>query len=236
MRKLKTSLRKIRRITGKCHSIFVSSSSVESSAAGFVASSLVACIVPNYTIVYTCSTVMASPIESILKKVVEGDEKAFAQLYNKYRKPTLRFCTSILKDEDEAENMLHEVFIKIWERRAQINPERNFHSYLFTCLRNMAFDYLKEMDKNHQLRQQYLERMESYREDDREEEEKQLARLRQAVNGLSEKRKRILLLSVHEGRSYQEIAEMLRISKNTVKNQLVKAKHLLRERMSVQAV
>ena len=179
---------------------------------------------------------MASPIESILKKVVEGDEKAFAQLYNKYRKPPLRFCTSILKDEDEAENMLHEVFIKIWERRAQINPERNFHSYLFTCLRNMAFDYLKEMDKNHQLRQQYLERMESYREDDREEEEKQLARLRQAVNGLSEKRKRILLLSVHEGRSYQEIAEMLRISKNTVKNQLVKAKHLLRERMSVQAV
>ena len=51
------------------------------------------------------------------------------------------------------------------------------------------------------------------------------------VARLSEKRKKIILLNIYEGKSYQEIAEMMKISKNTVKNQLVKAKQILREQL-----
>nr|WP_293834967.1 RNA polymerase sigma-70 factor [uncultured Arsenicibacter sp.] len=179
---------------------------------------------------------MALLHEQILRDVIQGDQVAFAKLYNHYRTPALKFCTSILKDEEEAENMVHEVFIKLWERRSQINPELNFNSYLFTCMRNMAFDYLKKMEKNEWLKQQYMERMTNAREEDAEILETRLQHLQTAVGSLSVKRRQILKMTVEEGMSYQEIAEMLNISKNTVKNQLVKAKQFLREKMDVATV
>ena len=179
---------------------------------------------------------MAFLHEQILREVIQGDQVAFAKLYNHYRTPALKFCTSILKDEEEAENMLHEVFIKIWERRIQINPELNFNSYLFTCMRNMAFDYLKKMEKNEWLKQQYMDRIEAIREEDADVLETQIHHLQVAVGSLSVKRRQILKMTIEEGMSYQEIAELLHISKNTVKNQLVKAKQFLRDKMEVTAV
>ncbi|WP_428656364.1 RNA polymerase sigma factor [Runella sp.] len=179
---------------------------------------------------------MACISEYTLRKVIQGDQTAFAELYNHYKTPAIKFCVSLVKDEEEAENMLHEVFIKIWEKRTQINPELNFNSYLFTCLRNLAFDYFKKMEKSHFIRQQYMERMEDRHSDEIETEEAKIVRLRTAIDSLSEKRKIILKLNVEEGKSYQEIAELMRISKNTVKNQLVKAKQFLRERVDMAAV
>ncbi|MCE7067777.1 RNA polymerase sigma factor [Dyadobacter sp. CY326] len=175
---------------------------------------------------------MASyPDESTLIKVTQGDEQAFAELYNYYKTPALRFTTSLLKDEEEAENMVQDVFIKIWVKREQIKPEYNFNSYLFTCLRNMAFDHFKKVEKSELLRKNYMEAMKVVEEDEREESERRINLVVNAVESLSVKRRQILRLNIEEGKSYQEIAEFLRISKNTVKNQLVKAKQILREKV-----
>ncbi|GAB4050213.1 RNA polymerase sigma factor [Spirosoma litoris] len=176
---------------------------------------------------------MACLTETVIYQAIQGDRAAFAKVYQHYRTPALKFSLSLLKDKEEAENMVHDVFIKIWEKRALINPELNFSSYLFTCLRNMIFDYLKQLEKSQLLRQRYMERMERTTEDDQDELETRYIALHKAINALSEKRKLILLLNVEGGKSYQEIAESLRISKNTVKNQLVKAKQLLRDRVDI---
>ncbi|GAB3704713.1 RNA polymerase sigma-70 factor [Spirosoma flavus] len=170
-------------------------------------------------------------LESILHQVVQGDQTAFAKLYRHYRTPALKFCVSLLKDTEDAENMVHDVFIKIWERRATINPSLNFNSYLFTCLRNLAFDHLKQLEKSQLLKQRYVERMQVMHSEHPDEEEARIQLLQVAISSLSEKRKLILRMNVEDGKSYQEIAELLRISKNTVKNQLVKAKQLLREKV-----
>ncbi len=174
---------------------------------------------------------MASVNELTIRKMILGDLSAYTEIYNFYRIPALKFCYSLIKDEEEAENLMQDVFIKIWAKREQINPELNFHSFLFTCLRNMAFDYLKKMEKNQVLRKHYMERMDILNAEDVDQKETQLVKLQEAVDGLSKKRKEILELNIREGKSYQEIADMLRISKNTVKNQLVKAKQYLREHM-----
>ena len=174
---------------------------------------------------------MAHPDENTLRKVTEGDESAFAELYNYYKAPALRFSISLLKDEEEAENMIQDVFVKIWIKRAHIKPDHNFSSYLFTCLRNMAFDHFKKLEKSEQLRKQFMEVIISSAEDEREEKERRICLVQTAVESLSIKRKLILKLNIEEGKSYQEIAEFLRISKNTVKNQLVKAKQILREKV-----
>lgn len=179
---------------------------------------------------------MAYSLPILLRAIIQGDQVAFGKLYRHYRTPALKFCVALLKDQAEAENMVHDVFIKIWEKRALINPDLNFNSYLFTCLRNMAFDYLKQVEKSQLMRQRYLERMEQVQAEEVEERESRFKVLHTAIDSLSEKRKMILLLNVEGGKSYQEIAELLRISKNTVKNQLVKAKQLLREKMDVALV
>ena len=171
------------------------------------------------------------PTESILRNVVHGDQTAFATLYRHYRTPALKFCQYLVKDQEEAENMVHDVFIKIWERRAFINPDLNFGAYLFTCLRNLSFDYLKQVEKSQLLKQRYMEQMQMAHEDNPDDEEARFIILQQAINSLSKKRKLILLLNIDGGKSYQEIAELLRISKNTVKNQLVRAKQLLRAKI-----
>ncbi len=174
---------------------------------------------------------MICPDENTLRKFTQGDEEAFSKIYNFYKTPALRFSISLLKDEEEAENLTQELFLKIWIRREQIKPEQNFTSFLFTCLRNMAFDYFKKMEKNQQMRMNYLDMMDVQSEDEKEETERRISHVQTAVETLSTKRKQILKLNIEEGKSYQEIAEFLRISKNTVKNQLVKAKQLLREKV-----
>lgn len=177
---------------------------------------------------------MNQPSEPLLRSVVDGNQEAFAELYNYYRTPALKFCIALLKDQEEAENALHEVFIKIWEKRAHIKPDLNFNSYLFTCLRNFVFDHFKRMEKDQRLRELYMDRMEcgtGLDEAQRSDERDQF--VQNVIARLSEKRKKIILLNVYEGKSYQEIAEMMKISKNTVKNQLVKAKQILREQLVV---
>jgi RNA polymerase sigma-70 factor (family 1) len=157
------------------------------------------------------------------------------ELYEYYREPGIRFVTSIVKDKEEAENMLQEVFIKLWTRRDQINPELNFKAYFFTCLKNMAFDYLKKMDKNQQMKTQYLVTIKNNNDVDSDIEEVKLNHLMTAMSTLPKKRKMILELIVEEGKSYQEIAEIMSISKNTVKNQLVKAKKFLKSSIKIAA-
>jgi RNA polymerase sigma-70 factor (family 1) len=172
---------------------------------------------------------METPDKNVFERFRNGDEKAFGLVYNHYREAVIRFCTSIVKDEQEAENLYHEVLIKIWRKRTAINPDRNFTYYLFTAVRNQVFDYLKEVKRNEALKERFWEKIVEYQEDNKEEKEEQLSRLESLVASLSPKRREIINLNFAEGKSYDEIADELSISKNTVKNQLVKAKQLLRK-------
>ena len=171
--------------------------------------------------------------KELLERVKGGEQTAFEELYRTYRVPALRFCNSILKDVEEAENVIQDVFIKIWNRKETINPDLNFTSYLFTIIKNRVFDILKEIKKSDTLKEKYWENVLQYQAVDSEILEERLAKVKEAVEGLSEKRKKIIKLNYEEGKSYEEIAQQLNISKNTVKNQLVKAKQVIRKQLKV---
>ena len=171
--------------------------------------------------------------KELLVRLKNGNNCAFEELYIGYKEPALRFCNSILKDLEESENIIQEVFIKIWNRRNTINPELNFTSYLFTIIKNRVFDHLKEIKKNEFLRERYWEKVLEYKEDENEVKEERFAKVKVAVDNLSVKRKEIIKLNYEEGKSYEEIANQLNISKNTVKNQLVKAKQVIRRQLDI---
>jgi len=174
--------------------------------------------------------------KSLLERLRNGECNAFDELYESYRIPALRFCNSILKDTEESENIIQDVFIKIWNRKNTINPELNFTSYLFTIIKNRVFDHLKEVKKNDVLKDKYWEKIVESQVLDNEVQEERFAKVKEAVDGLSEKRKKIIQLNYEEGKSYEEIAQQLNISKNTVKNQLVKAKQVIRKQLKVASI
>jgi RNA polymerase sigma-70 factor (family 1) len=169
--------------------------------------------------------------KEILYRVIQGDELAFNELYTQYREPAIRFSNSILKDIEESENLVQETFIKVWERRSSINPDLNFTSYLFTIIRNRVFDYLKEVKRNDFMKERYWQNIVSYQQVDSELKEERIEKVKGALEDLTEKRRKIIQLNYEEGKSYEEIALIMNISKNTVKNQLVKAKQILRRQL-----
>ena len=171
--------------------------------------------------------------KEVLEKFREGDEKAFGVIYNHYKVPVTRFCISIIKDDHEAENLYHEVIMKIWKRRESINPNLNFTFYVFAAIKNQIFDYLKEVKRNEALKEKFWERIVALQDDNKEEKEEQLVELESLISALSPKRREIIQLNFSEGKSYEEIAGKLMISKNTVKNQLVKAKQIIRKRIEL---
>lgn len=160
-----------------------------------------------------------------------GDNRAFEKIYQYYRVPVVRFSVSIIKDEQEAENIYHEVFLKILKNRKNIKPELNFNSYVFTAVKNEIFDYLKALNRNNCLKERFWERLHQMENDCDSEKEDNLNKLENIIKSLSPKRRQILEMNYFEKKSYNEIADILMISKNTVKNQLVKAKYIIRKEM-----
>lgn len=174
---------------------------------------------------------MNQPDRLLLENFRKGERHALDQIYEYYRIPVIRFTMSIVKDEQEAENIYHEVFIKLLKRKADIKPELNFNSYVFTAVRNEIFDFLKAVKKDQAFKEKYWERIQLQSIGEEDNKEEVLSKLEMVVQGLSPKRRKILEMNYFEQKSYIEIAEALSISKNTVKNQLVKAKFLIRREM-----
>ncbi|MDQ1089817.1 sigma-70 family RNA polymerase sigma factor [Siphonobacter sp. SORGH_AS_1065] len=162
-------------------------------------------------------------------RAASGEAFVFSSLYQHYYHSALKFCLDLIKDRAEAENIIHDVFMKMWIKRASLKAELNLKSYLFTSVKNLTLDRLKEIHKSDLLQKQFLfvEAIEM----PEEEEDGSIQGLRDALDTLSEKRKQILFLNIQEKKSYQEIANDLGISKNTVKNHLIVSKKIIRDRM-----
>lgn len=174
---------------------------------------------------------MDQPDKLLLESFKRGDSDALDRIYEYYRIPVIRFAVSVVKDEQEAENIYHEVFIKLLKRKEDIKPELNFNSYVFTAVRNEVFDFLKAVKKDNAFKERYWDRIQAHRFEDEGDKEEVLGKLEKIVQMLSPKRRKILEMNYFEQKSYIEIAEALSISKNTVKNQLVKAKYIIRREM-----
>ncbi|SEN13837.1 RNA polymerase sigma-70 factor, ECF subfamily [bacterium A37T11] len=169
--------------------------------------------------------------EKELNKLIQGEHKAFNTLYILYKPHALRFAIHILHNEEEAEDIVHDLFAKIWEGRNKIKSNFNFKSFLFTCLRNIIIDHIKHKKRHQSVINNYdIEVLPD--NEPIEDKEYRYNNVRLAVKALTSKRKDIVCQCLVYGKSYQEVAALNSISKNTVKNQLVKAKKLIRDQLT----
>ncbi len=170
----------------------------------------------------------------LLQGLVEGDSLAFRQIYEDYQGRIFLFAYRLTKSKAAAEEIVQEVFVKLWERREKLNVEKNFSAYILTITKNLVLDGLRRAALDKKAQRQIYAHMQALRSSPAEQMvQKELERLhRQAINSLSPQRRRVYLLSREEELSYEQIAARLGISRNTVRNIMSEALQGIREYIS----
>lgn len=163
--------------------------------------------------------------KALLLNVQQGDVKAFECVYTMYSARLYGGMLKLVKSANVAEELLQEVFQRVWEYRASINPEKPFGAYLFTIAKHLVYDYFNEVSR-HQLIDEYIKRK------SREsviatpcalEEKETVLLLNEAIQQLPPQRKLIYTLCKMEGKSYEDVSKKLGISVSTISDHIVKA-------------
>lgn len=172
----------------------------------------------------------------LFEKIKIGDEKAFERLFRKYYSSLLRFSWGFVKSEAIAEEIIQEIFTKIWERRKTLTINRSLKSYLFRAVQNESLDYLKHQKI---VREWDQEKKAMHKEKPKADLLNKdlhykllLAEVEKAIKSLPERRRLIFILSRYQDMTYKEIAELLDISVNTVETQISRALTTLRDNFS----
>ncbi|OOG77133.1 RNA polymerase sigma factor [Algoriphagus sp. A40] len=169
---------------------------------------------------------------TIFEAFRNGEKQAIEAVYSFYKAPVMRFIVSMVKDSIDSESIFHEVIMKVIRRREKLSADDGINAYVFTIAKNEVIDYFKKLKKDRErIEDYYKNRIDSQNVMSAADEEEVFTNLEGALDGLSVQRKKVIELSYFQNLSYQEIAEKLMISKNTVKNHLIKAKIMLREQL-----
>lgn len=156
------------------------------------------------------------------KKLKSGNINAFETVFNLYKLPIYQFVLSHTKTIEVSEEITQEVFVRLWENRKKIDPEKNLKSYIYTIAKNLTLSYLREVTKEHSLKEELWNKIGIVRADPENDmifEEYQFF-FEEILNNLPQKKREIYILSKVEGKSNEEIASQLGITKKTVKNNL----------------
>ncbi|GAA4323079.1 RNA polymerase sigma-70 factor [Mucilaginibacter gynuensis] len=160
-----------------------------------------------------------------LKKLLDGDERAFDYFYDLYSLPIYRKLLKMTKVEFIAEELLQNVFIKIWEKRHLINPEKGLKAYLYHIAQNLVYDFYRNLAREDELMEAVSYATNAITEDTAEKlifkETNQLLEI--AIEQLPEQQKLVFRLCKQEGKSYEEVSELLGISTSTINGHIVKA-------------
>jgi RNA polymerase sigma-70 factor (ECF subfamily) len=173
------------------------------------------------------------PEKELLNRISQGDEAAFTEIFHHYSQHIWQFVLKKTKSETIAEEIVQEVFLKLWVKKETATDIDDLPSYLYTMATNKTYDYFKKVAGDsrklenlwHQVQQAKVANPVEETIDFRESMEM----VNQAIEQLPPQRKKIYLLNRMEGLSYEEIAQQLNISKSTVSNQLVEATKFIRE-------
>jgi RNA polymerase sigma-70 factor (ECF subfamily) len=165
----------------------------------------------------------------LLSQLKEGDEEAFAKLFNHYKLNIYNVALKFLKSNVLAEEIVQDVFLKVWLKRNEMGDIKDFNAYLFIMARNFIFDRIKKMA--YETTAQTDLKDEPFFVDDtehlvRHHQCEQL--LQQAIELLPPQQKEVYHLAKVDGLSHQDISQKMQLSKHTVKKHMATALKAIR--------
>ncbi|MFC5412605.1 RNA polymerase sigma factor [Larkinella bovis] len=167
--------------------------------------------------------------------IAQDDVQAFAEIYQRYKGILYRHAYRMLNDQEEAKDVLQDLFTTFWTRRKEISVKGSLSSYLYSALRNRIFDLIAHK----QVEQKYIQSLAHFMEageciTDQQVREKELSALiEKEILLLPPRMREVFELSRKHNLSYKEIADELNISDKTVKKQVNNALTILREKIDI---
>lgn len=162
-----------------------------------------------------------------------ADNKFFEKIFREYFVSLSYYALKLVSDHDTAKDIVHQVFINIWEKRDNISMDRPLRSYLYTSVHNRCLNFIRDREKfaEHNAGETDLSSVAGVDDTDSMEKEETRARIAQAIAGLPDRCREVFRLSRFENKKYAEIAAILNISVKTVEAQMSKALGILRDEL-----
>lgn len=160
------------------------------------------------------------------------NQASFEQLFKTHFVHLCNFAYQYTNDTDAAKDITQKVFIRLWENRAQMDPQKSLKSYLFTSVRNRSLNYIRDQKKyrSYVLDVEIGEVDIALEEDDLAVEELQ-KKIEAALSQLPEKARQVFEMSRFQQMKYKDIAEELDISVKTVEAHMSRALKGLKEHL-----
>ena len=169
--------------------------------------------------------------KELLLLLKQGHEAAFEKIYELYSSRLFGNIYKMVKSESVAQEILQEVFIKVWNNRIGIDPQRSFRSYIFRIAENNVYDFFRNVSRIKKMQSHILVITTEYYEHIEElllrKEDNVI--LYKAISSLSPQRQLVFRLCKLEGKSYAEVSRELGISVSTISDHIVKANKAIRE-------
>jgi len=177
----------------------------------------------------------ATEEKELIRQLKKGDLFAYDTIYRKYSTKLLYFTLGYVKVQEDAEEIVQEVFLILWRNHKQLDEGLSFNSYLFTITYNAIRKSFRKQGREKKYLDGYLQGFDEKDIDTLSQIEFKdlLTEVSEIVETFPERRKEIFRLSREQHLSNQEIAEKLNISKKTVENNITEALRILREKMNV---
>ncbi|MFW5822480.1 MAG: RNA polymerase sigma-70 factor [Tangfeifania sp.] len=176
---------------------------------------------------------MAGQEEHILfEKIKKGNEKAFERLFCTYYSHLCLFAEHFVRNQAEAEEIVQDVFVRLWENRKRIAIATSVRNYLFRSVKNRCLNFIQHKKIETRYAEKFLKEAEQSTTDDTGFiESGLLSKIEESIKSMPEKRQEIFRLSREEGLKYREIAEKLNISIKTVETHMGLAIKTLRNKL-----
>ena len=163
----------------------------------------------------------------------DGSQLAYTAIYARYHSSLYLFAYSRLGNREEAKDIIHELFLSLWEKRSSIVLTQNLRVYLYTAVRNRILDLIKHQ----KVSARYIESLQHFMDTQQSEVEEQLLladlpeKIELAIQSLPDKMRRVFELSRKVNFTRKEIAQELGLSEQTVKSHIHHALKLLKRKL-----
>ncbi|HWK04678.1 MAG TPA: sigma-70 family RNA polymerase sigma factor [Puia sp.] len=168
--------------------------------------------------------------KELLRRLAEGDEVAFSQIYHAHNTGVFSSAMTYLKDLHLAQDITQQVFIKVWETRARLPEVDNAGGYIAVITRNLVYDHFRRRTMELRKHRQFAETQGVATQDPvpKAEERDYAGLLQDAIQHLSPQQKRVYLCIHDQQMTYEEVAQTMNISRFTVKKHLELARRFVR--------